>query len=56
MMINKLVQQDQAKCNKLLQDSELFMNMYKKLVNVGLPSCWDNNLVISFHRKHTNKR
>ena len=38
-----LVEKDQAKCDNILQDNELFMNKYKKLVNLGLPSCWDKN-------------
>ena len=38
-----LVQQAQAKCNQILQGSELFMDRYKKLVNLGLTSCWNKN-------------
>ena len=38
-----LVQQAQSNCDKILQDNELFMNRYKKLVNLGLPSHWDKN-------------
>ena len=39
-----LVQKSQDKCDKILQDNGLFMNRYKKLVNLGLKSCWDKNV------------
>ena len=33
---NNLVHQAQVKCNRILQDNELFMNAYKELVNLRL--------------------
>ena len=35
-----------------MQDSELFMNRYKKLVNLGLSSCWDKNGHLIPHERY----
>jgi hypothetical protein len=40
---NNLVQQDQNKCSSIQRRTETFMKRCKKLVEMGLPSCWDKN-------------